>query len=140
MKSSYRLYSSARGTTPPSYVGMESGFLSPDKSPTKKRNKKAEENDTGKFELSAMKKTRSDIKDTLSNIQSLLSSGKSKNSITSHLKKLMKSLNEVNTDRLSIANGSIDIISEEQKISLLEVYNEEVTKITNEIIELRAKK
>ena len=98
---------------------MESGFSSPDKSPTKKRNKKAEENDTGKFELSAMKKTRSDIMDTLSNIQSLLSSGEAKNSTTSRLNELMKSLNEVNKDRLSISNGSIDIIFEEQRPYLL---------------------
>ena len=87
-----------------------------------------------------MKKAQSDIKDTLSNIQSLLSSGRAQNSTTSCVKELMKSLDEVNNDNLSISNGSIDIISEEQKISFLKVYNKEVTKITNDKIELRAKK
>ena len=87
-----------------------------------------------------MKKTQSDIKDTLLNIQSLLSRGKSENSTDSRLKELMNSLNEGNKDRLSIANESIDIISEERKRSVLEVYNKEIMKITDEMIRLRANK
>ena len=51
-----------------------------------------------------MKKTQSDIKDTLLNIQSLLSNGKAQNSTTSCVKELIKSLNEVNKDKLSISN------------------------------------
>ena len=38
----------------------------------------------------------------------------------------MKRFDEVNKDRLSIANGSIDTICEERKISMLEIYNKEI--------------
>ena len=87
--------------------------------------------------MMAMKKTQSDISDTLSNTQSLLSSGKSETSTSSRLMELMTWLNKY---RLSTVNGSINTISEERKKAFLEVYNKEIMKITEGMIQLRAKK
>ena len=121
MKSNCCLYSSAKGTLP-SYVRMELEFPTTSKATTKIRTEEGVNNDPEKIQLMTMKKTQSDISVTLSNIQLLLSSGKSVNSCKSRQMEVMKRLNEVQKYRLSIANGSsIDIISEKRKIVGLEV-------------------
>ena len=120
---------------------MKTGFHTTYKGTTKKRTtSNAVENDPEKYLLIAMTKPQSDISDTLTNVWSLLSSGKSENVWKSCQVELMKRFDEVNKDRLSIANGSIDTICEERKISMLEIYNKEIMKITDEMIQLRTKK